>query len=221
MKRVELLKNYISKNGFGPQTPLLSRALSADTFRQHYYDKQTLIKFCRSIGIPTSGLKNDINDRIDTFLRTGHVVAVTSKKKSKAVIPDSEAGLLLDKQVVYYKSDLITRNFFQKHIPEFTGFSALVQKQIKARLNQGEIFTYCDEIEMQQLFLKNKNKSKIKQVAHDACQYNQFLIDYSQDKTPKIHSAKEAWLLVRDSAGEKTYQRYHAKIDEIKKNCFE
>mgnify|MGYP005857026007 CR=1 FL=1 len=214
----DAIERYIKKYGFGPQNPPLSSSLSAETFRQHYYDKKGLMEFCRSIGISTVGLKSDLNNRIELYLKTGQVSVVQPKASSAR--PDSKTGLTLDKRVVNYKSDSVTRRFFKKHIPEFTGFSALVQKQIKERLAQGEVFAYQDVIELHKDFLRNKNAAKAEglatKVAHDSCQYNQFFIDYSHDQDPKVHSAKDAWVLARDSAGDKSYQGYKEKIERIR-----
>lgn len=210
---------YIRQYGFGIKTPPLTSALPADVFRQHYYDKKELIKFCRSSNIPTGGLKNELNDRIDLFLRTGQVNQVKfSKNKGK---PDSEIGLSLDTVVVNYKSDPVTRAFFQKHLPEFTGFSAYVQKWVKERLAHGECLTYGEVIEKHKTYLLEKSQAKSRGaatvVAHNSCQYNQFYIDYAHDPAPKIHSAAEAWQLVRDIAGDKTYEGYKKRVDEIRK----
>jgi hypothetical protein len=121
---------------------------------------------------------------------------------------------------VNYKSDPATRAFFTKHCEGFTGFSALVQKQIRERLANGETFTYADVIQMHEHFLANKNSAKASgqatTVAHDSCQFNQFYIDYSHDAEPKAHTANAAWMLVRETAGDKTYQRYKARITEIR-----
>ncbi len=212
------IQQYIEEHGFGPKPPPLSRNLSADEFRLYYYDKQTLMEFCRSKGISTFGLKGDLNARIERYLRTGFVTVIQQPKTSSK--PDSHTGLSLSKVVSNYKSDPTTRAFFQRHCPGFTGFSALVQKQIKERLAAGEVFTYKDVIDMHKEFLRNKKAEKdsgqAAVVAHNSCQFNQFYIDYSHDKDRKVHSAKEAWELVRDSAGEKTYQRYKDKIEEIR-----
>jgi hypothetical protein len=210
--------HYIEENGFGEPIPQLRKGLSADVFKQHYYDKNELMDFCRSVGISTTGLKQDLNDRIEIYLRTGLVTVVQPAKTSKRA--DSEEGLSLSKQVVNYKSDPITRAFFARHIPEFTGFSALVQKQIKQRLADGETFTYSDAIEMHKAFLQNRVHARVTgqatTVAHDSCQYNQFSIDYNHDQSRKLHAMIDAWMLVRNSAGAKTYQRYKDKIEEIR-----
>ncbi len=214
----EAIKSYIDEHSFGPKTPALTRKLAADVFRLHYYDKKELMEFCQSVGISTCGLKNELNNRIDVYLRTGRVTQARPQASSGS--PDSELGLRLDRTVVNYKSDPVTRAFFQKHIPEFTGFSAFVQKWLKERLAQGDRFTYSDVIEKHIDFLHNKHQAKANGeatvVAHDSCQFNQFYIDYSHDPEAKIHTAKEAWDLVRNSAGEKTYERYQERILEIK-----
>tara|TARA_Y100000588_G_C14268646_1_gene931201 strand:- start:1340 stop:2044 length:705 start_codon:yes stop_codon:yes gene_type:complete len=215
---VEVVKAYIRNNGFGSEKVPITASLSAETFRLHYYSKIELIEFCRSIGISTSGLKNQLNERVEEFLKTGQVSLKPVKKVTTK--PDSVIGLSLDKIVVNYKSDPLTRAFFEKHILDFTGFSALVQKKIKQRLACAEKFTYRDAINMHKAFLRDKKEAKTSgiatKVAHDSCQYNQFLIDYRHDETVKIHSAKDAWQLVRDSEGDKTYKRYKDRISEIK-----
>ena len=174
--------------------------------------------FCRNIGISTTGLKEDLNERIEWFLRTGKKTVI--RPVQSTAIADSVNGLKLEKRVINYKSDLKTRAFFAGHIPQFTGFSALVQKQIKERLKNNEVFTYADAIQMHKDFLSNKNSEKkagkAAKVAHNSCQYNQFSIDYRHDQSPKLHSMTDAWMLVRNSGGAKTYERYKDQIQEIK-----
>lgn len=218
VKIINELRDYIKSHGFGAPIPELAKVLSVDEFKQHYYTVVELKSFCNSIGISSAGVKSRLNARIEKYLSTGKVTVVKPYKPSGR--PDSELGLTLDKKVIYYKSDPNTRAFFQQHILEFTGFSALVQKQIKERLSKGEDFTYGDAIEMHKQYLIDKRKAKAqggrRKVAHDSCQLNQFSIDYSSAPGAKAHSSKEAWYLVRDTAGKKTFMRYKERIDEIK-----
>jgi hypothetical protein len=193
--------------------------LSADIFCQHYYNKKDLIKFCQQVGISTYGLKKEIENRIVLYLRT-QIIEKISIKKSNMVMSDSQQGLKLDKIVVHYKSDLVTRNFFKKYIPEFTGFSAYVQRWLKKRLLNDEILTYADVIEEHKKFLEEKKRKKIsgerKIVIHESCQFNQFYIDYNYCLQKKNHSAKESWYLVRNTSGEKTYERYMREFNILK-----
>lgn len=212
------IRRYVDQHGFGPTTPDLAIGLSSEIFLKHYYDKQTLLEFCREHGIPSQGQKNELTCRIEHFLRTGKILHVNTPKKNTLPF-DSELGLSLDRQVVNYKSDPVTRRFFEKHIPQFTGFSAYVQKWLKERLANNENFTYAEVIEEHKQYLRDKTRAQVRgeatKVAHDSCQFNQFYIDYSHDPAKKPHTAKKAWELVRDSAGDKTYKRYQDKIQEI------
>lgn len=202
----------IDAAGFGGGRQALTGKLSVQDFRLNYYDKKELVQFCRAQGIPSIGLKGELNQRIEIYLRTGEITKVNLKKRTES---DSKSGLHLDKPVVNYKSDPATRDFFRTHLPQFKGFSAAVQKDLKRRLEAGEHLTYRDLLDLHSEFLQ-KGSSRV--VAHDSCQFNQFTMDYKNDPTAKIHTATEAWRLVRNSPGEKTYNRYRETIDRIQKD---
>ncbi len=63
------------------QRPILSTNLDSETFRSYYYLKEELVGFCRDNGMPTSGGKIELTDRIAYFLDTGKVKKVTKTKK--------------------------------------------------------------------------------------------------------------------------------------------
>lgn len=52
------------------ERPALSRETDSATFRSYYYLKEELVDFCRQNGIPTSGGKIEITERIARFLDT-------------------------------------------------------------------------------------------------------------------------------------------------------
>jgi len=60
--------------------------------------------------------------------------------------------------MVHYKGDLATRKFFAKHIPNFTGFGAHIQKWIKQRLAQGEVFFMASLLKNINSFYKRKQQ---------------------------------------------------------------
>lgn len=214
---IHRVHQYIAKHGFGEPTPPLSSALTAKRFQAHYYDKKTLIQFCRLVGLPISGSKSMLNQRIVHYLDTGKIMS--GPKLMRCGIADSESGLSIDKPVIHYKSDAATRCFLETHVTGFKRFSAKVQKDIKMALNQEVSITYGDVIKMYHQHLADqadaKKRHQIRQVTHDACQYNQFAIDYAYDDEQKMHSLKAAWSLVRHAAGPKTYKHYKAGIQTI------
>lgn len=55
--------------------PILNKELDSKTFRNYYFLKEELVNFCRENGMPTSGSKIEIADRIAYFLDTGKIKA--------------------------------------------------------------------------------------------------------------------------------------------------
>lgn len=66
--------------------PVLDRILDSKTFRDFYYLKDELVIFCRENGIPVSGGKIEIADRIAYFLETGKVLSAPTAKKGNSNI---------------------------------------------------------------------------------------------------------------------------------------
>ena len=62
--------------------PVLDKNLDGDSFRKWYWLKEELVDFCRENGIPASGGKTDIADRIAHFLDTGEVKKAASRRNS-------------------------------------------------------------------------------------------------------------------------------------------
>ena len=50
------------------ERPVLNRSLDAATFRNHYYLKEELVRFCRASGLPAAGGKSELTERIACFL---------------------------------------------------------------------------------------------------------------------------------------------------------
>ena len=70
------------------ERPALDKQLDSKAFRDFYYLKEELVDFCRKNGLPVSGGKLEISDRIAYFLDTGKVMPAKVVKKSKTKILD-------------------------------------------------------------------------------------------------------------------------------------
>ena len=69
------------------ERPKLSRDIDSKTFREYYYLKEELIDFCRENGLPVSGGKIELTERISFYLETGKVLPATTKTvKRKSTI---------------------------------------------------------------------------------------------------------------------------------------
>lgn len=68
------------------ERPVLDKNLDSKTFRDYYYLKEELVNFCRENGIPVSGGKIEITDRIAYFLDTGKILSAKTARKKVIVI---------------------------------------------------------------------------------------------------------------------------------------
>ncbi len=66
--------------------PKLDKNLDGKTFREFYYLKEELVDFCRKYGLPTSGGKLEITERIAHSLDTDEVIATKKVQKKSQII---------------------------------------------------------------------------------------------------------------------------------------
>ena len=59
--------------------------MDSKTFRDFYFLKEELVKFCKDNGLPTSGGKIEITDRIAYYFDTGKILSVSRVKRAKAL----------------------------------------------------------------------------------------------------------------------------------------
>ena len=67
------------------ERPSLTRELDSTVFRSFYYLKEELVSFCRENGLPVSGGKPELTERIAGFLDTGKVPMPSAKKRRRHV----------------------------------------------------------------------------------------------------------------------------------------
>ncbi|MEM1054057.1 MAG: DUF6434 domain-containing protein [Bacteroidota bacterium] len=67
--------------------PPLTASLSPAEFRAYYWLKEELVAFCRENGLPTSGPKLDIADRIAAFLMDGTILRPAPLPIRKGAMP--------------------------------------------------------------------------------------------------------------------------------------
>ena len=63
------------------ERPNLDKELDGKTFRSFYYLKEELTDFCRKNGLPATGGKIELTDRIACFLDTGNILPSSKKTK--------------------------------------------------------------------------------------------------------------------------------------------
>ena len=82
------------------QRPELSRALDGAAFRSFYYLKQELADFCKENGLPASGSKAELTDRIAYFLDTGNVLKPAAERKTAVNIGTFTEDAVIEPNIV-------------------------------------------------------------------------------------------------------------------------
>lgn len=106
----------------------LSKEMDSETFLSFYYLKEELVDFCRKNGLPTSGGKIEIAERIAHFLDTGEIIAKKSAPRKKACVGDITKETVIEKDFVCSEKH---RAFFNEQIGSSFSFNVVFQKWLK------------------------------------------------------------------------------------------
>lgn len=181
--------------------PLLSKELKSEVFRDHYYLKEELVDFCRQNGIPTTGGKIELTERIACFLDTGKIPEVTTKKKSSKPVTDA---VLTQDSII--EPDFVCsekhRAFFREHIGKSFSFNVQFQKWLKS--NTGK--TYREAIEAYHQLLQEKKQGKT--TIDKQFEYNTYIRDFFADNAGRtLEEAIKCWKYKKSLKGHNRYER--------------
>lgn len=135
------------------ERPVLNKELDSKTFRDFYFLKEELVKFCKENGLSVSGGKIDITDRIAHYLDTGENQSAPREKRVKAPISDIYMDAKIEPDFVCTEKH---RAFFKEHIGSTFTFNVAFQKWLKN--NAGK--SYREAITAYYQILKEKKKGK-------------------------------------------------------------
>ena len=136
-----------------PKKPKLSRSMTAEQFDNGYWYALEVKAFADEIGIPlTSRLRKDeLEELIKHFLRTGEAKGPTRKNLSRSGVRDIERGLSLKLPVVNYASNKETKDFIVKEalklVPNLkrkSGARYRLNRWREERIDEGIKITYED-----------------------------------------------------------------------------
>lgn len=178
--------------------PVLNNQLDGTTFRNYYYLKEELVDFCRANGLPVSGGKLEITDRIAHFLDTGMILPSSSKSKSAANI-----GVITEESKIEpdFICSEIHRTFFKDKIGKNFSFNVAFQKWLKS--NTGK--TYADAITAYCQILEDK-KSK-KTTIDKQFEYNTYIRAFFENNRGKsLEEAIQCWKYKKSLPGHNRYE---------------
>ena len=179
--------------------PILNRDLDSRVFREFYYLKEELVLFCKANGLPCSGGKIDITNRIAEYLDSGKIEtikAVTRKKINSDVICESaeiEEGFVCSEK---------HRAFFKDKIGASFSFNVAFQKWLKN--NAGK--TYADAIEAYRQILEEKKKGKT--TIDKQFEYNTYIRDFFEgNRGSTLKDAIKCWKYKKSIQGHNRYEK--------------
>lgn len=181
--------------------PNLHKDLDSSTFREYYYLKEELVNFCRENGLPVSGGKIELTERIAYFLETGEILpptSVKSKRNSKKLSELSEDSIIESDFVCSEKH----RAFFKSHIGNRFSFNVSFQKWLKS--NAGKTYKEAISAYYEILEYKKKNKSSIDR----QFEYNAYIRDFFADNESKtLEEAIKCWKYKKSLQGHNRYEK--------------
>lgn len=179
--------------------PNLDRNLSSAVFREYYYLKEELVDFLRENGLPTSGGKMELADRIAYFLDTGKVKPVELQRVKATNINEISVDTIIENNFVCSEKH---RAFFKANIGESFSFNVTFQKWLKA--NSGK--TYRDAIEAYYQIIEEKKAGKT--IIDSQFEYNTYIRDFFEDNQGKsLSDAIKCWKYKKQMRGHNRYER--------------
>lgn len=181
------------------ERPDLSKDLTTKDFRSYYYLKSELTAFCRNNGLPVSGGKIELTERIAHFLDTGKVLPITRKNKAVKKIDIITEETIIESDFVCTETH---RAFFQEKIGKSFSFRVMFQKWLKR--NAGK--TYQDAIYAYYRVLEEKKKGKTT-IIDKQFEYNTYIRDFFADNQDKsLAQAITCWKFKKSLKGHNQYE---------------
>lgn len=181
------------------ERPILDQKLDNKTFLSYYYLKEELVDFCKKSGLPVSGGKIEITNRIACYLDTGEIIHSKSIAKAKSEIGKITEDMRIEPNFVCSEQH---RAFFKEEIGHTFSFNVAFQKWLKS--NTGK--TYGQAIEAYYKILENKKRSKT--TIDKQFEYNTYIRDFFADNKGKLlEEAIKCWKYKKSLPGHNRYEK--------------
>ncbi len=185
------------------ERPELTIELKSKEFLEYYYLKEELVYFCRENGLPASGGKTELTERIAYFLDTGKVLAAKTVRTQKHKISTITRDSIIESDFVCSE---LHRAFFKREIGESFSFNVAFQKWLKS--NAGK--TYADAI-VAYNEIKNTKKPGKKDIGSQF-EYNTYVRDFfEENKGASLEDAIKCWKYKKSIKGQNKYERTDLK----------
>jgi hypothetical protein len=187
--------------------PNLNKNISIKDFKDYYWLKEDLVRFCKEIGINCSGGKIEIASRISHYLETMILIKSSNTIRKKANSNFDWNLEKLDANTIItdnYKNTENVREFFKNKIGSNFKFNVEFMDWMKA--NTGK--TLGDAITKYQQIAQQKKDKNYKTEIAPQFEYNTYIRDFlNHNPGLTIKNALECWKIKREKAGVKKYEK--------------
>src|SRR2546430_14337640 len=181
--------------------PKLSKSMTVEQFDNGYWYALEIKAFAVDIGIPAASKlrKDELEELIKHFLRTGSIRNPTRKTLSRSGIRDVERGLSLKLPVVNFTNDRATKDFIVQEalkiapkLKRKSGARYRLNRWREQQIESGIKITYRDVV--REYVRLNQMQGSFPQVQVPSGRYINFLSDFSAGakKATRVQGV-EAW----------------------------
>jgi len=202
----------------------LSPAMTVREFENGYWYLDQLKSFAERIGIPAAKKlrKDELEQAIVAFLRTGHAALPTKRSLRKTGVRDTERGLTLKLRIEHYTSNRETKDFIIEQarmlapeVREKSGVWYRLNRWREEQITSGARPTYADLV--RQYIVLNK-MPRFAKVPHG--RYVNFVADFLEaENRATREEAIAAWKELKELDVPKDYVSWaRARADRKAKN---
>jgi len=199
--------------------PKLSKSMTVRQFDNGYWYALEIKAFADEIGIPAAAKlrKDELEELIKHFLRTGKIKKPTRKTLSRSGVRDVERGLSLKLPVIIYTNDRETKNFVVREAVKIapklkrkSGARYRLNRWREQQIDKGIRLTYGDVVK--EYVRLNQVQGSFPQVQIPSGRYINFLSDFlSGEKNATRAQALKAWEQLKQAEIPKNYRAWKKK----------
>ncbi len=197
--------------------PKLSKSMTVEQFDNGYWYALEIKAFADEIGIPAASKlrKDELEELIKHFLRTGSIRNPTRKTLSRSGVRDVERGLSLKLPVVSYTNDRETKDFIVQEalkiapkLKRKSGARYRLNRWREQQIDNGIKITYRDLV--RQYVRLNQLQGSFPQAASG--RYINFLSDFlAAERNATRAQALKAWEELKKAEIPKNYREWKKK----------
>jgi hypothetical protein len=202
--------------------PRLAKSMTEEQFDNGYWYAVEIKAFADDIGIPTASRlrKDELEELIKHFLRTGHIKNPTRRTLSRSGIRDVDKGLNLKLPVISYTNDKETKDFIEtealKIAPQQkrkSGVRYRLNRWREQQIDSGIKITYQDLV--REYVRLNQVQGSFPQVKTPSGRYVNFLSDFlaGEKHATRAHALK-AWQQLKKAEIPKNYREWRKKYGQ-------